>query len=247
MLVQVTAQAQTSAPTQALHFATEEFAPFTMEENGKATGPMVEVVLAVCAAAKFTCQIDVLPWRRAFALIEEGHIDAMFSILPTPEREKTFIFSAPIVQTGYSFFIANESNWQYKTPDDLSGMTLAAYGPSGSSITLAELVAQNQSARMEIELSNVSAFRKLAGGRFGAQAAVLANRDVGKALLKKEPFRGIKQAGNIKNIVYAIGFSRKKNNPAQFETFNHALLELKRNGKIRDILAKHQLDEAKLN
>ena len=229
---------------QTLHFATEDFAPFNWGSESKAEGPMVEVVQAVCIAARFDCKIEVLPWRRALALAEEGRIDGLFAMLKTPERDKKFLFTHPVVRTSLDFFVPLTSNWVYRTPEDLNDMTLVVYGASGSASKLTEMLAQNPKARMETEINHLIAFRKLGSGRYGPNAAVFANRDGASAVLRKEGMQDFKLAGRVMTIDFAIGMSRKKVEPALFVRFNATLAQLQQSGQVRAIMQKYQLEES---
>ncbi len=234
------------ARAQTLHFATEDFAPFNWGADGKAEGPMVEVVQAVCLAARFDCQFEVLPWRRALALAEEGRIDGLFAMLKTPERDKKFWFTHPVVRTSLDFFVPLTSNWMYRSVEDLNGMTLVVYGASGSAAKLTDMLAQNPKARMETELNHLIAFRKLASGRYGQNAAVFANRDGASAVLRKEGMQDFKLAGRVMTIDFAIGLSRKKVSASVFARFNATLAQLQQSGQVRAILQKHLLEESPL-
>lgn len=86
-----------------LQFVTEPFPPFNFEENGKAAGPMVEVLQAVCKEAKLSCSAQIMPWRRALAMAESGQADGIFSILHGPEKAQNFVLSDPVIRTAYGF------------------------------------------------------------------------------------------------------------------------------------------------
>lgn len=226
-----------------LNFVTQSFAPFSYEEAGRAAGPTVEIMQAICDKAAVSCQFSVVPWRRAMVDVEDGLADGLFPILPDSEREKTYIFSNPLVATAYSFFVPANSNWVYKSPADLSGMTIGVFGPSGTANTLQGVVAQSKDVRTELELNNLTAFRKLLGGRYGERAAVIANRDVGRMLLKQENIGEGKLAGDLKPISYSFGMSRKKStSAAQIAALNKALGELHKSGKIKEILDQYGLE-----
>jgi len=227
-----------------LRFATQEFAPFSYEKNGKAAGAMVEVMQAICAEANRVCSFQVLPWRRASNEVKNGNLDGLFVILPTPDREQWLFFSDPIVLTAYSFFVPSQSTWQFRSPADLTGMTLGVYGPSGTATSLMDVVGKNSSAQVKVILSNVRALRMLKAGRYGPHSAVLVNRDVGLALLKEHELSGLKPAGDLSNIQYSFGLSRKRLDAIQMQSLNAALQRLQKNGDIKSILDKYGLEPA---
>lgn len=227
-----------------LRLATQEFAPFSYQENGKAAGATVEIMQAICEAVAATCSFEILPWRRANADVESGRVDGLFPLLADNERNKKFFLSEPIVKTAYSFFVPKNSNWVYKTPADLRGMTVGVFGPSGTATSLQELAAKSQDVKLEIELTNRTAFKKLIGGRYGEKAAVISNRDVGLALIKQDNLIELRSAGDAKAIYYSFAMSRKKIDSERMDALSKALRDLKKSGKIAAILTKYGLETA---
>lgn len=229
-----------------LLLVTQSFAPFSYEESGQAAGPAVDIMRAVCDSAGVRCLFSVMPWRRAVAEVQSGQADGLFPLLPSRDREKTLWLSAPLLSTAYGFFVPVRSRWHYRAPADLAGMTLGVYGPSGTASALQEVVAQSRDVKTEVELNNLTAFRKLLGGRYGDQAAVFANREVGLALLKQGALGDLKPAGELPAIHYVFALSRQTRSAAQMSRLNQALDELQRSGQIKAILARHGLDTAPL-
>lgn len=231
---------------RAMLFVTQSFAPFSYEEAGQAAGPAVDIMRAVCDSAGVRCLFSIMPWRRAVAEVQTGQADGLFPLLPSREREKTLWLSAPLLSTAYGFFVPVRSRWHYRAPADLVGLTLGVYGPSGTASALQEVTAQSRDVKTEVELNNLTAFRKLAGGRYGDQAAVFANREVGLALLKQGALGDLKPAGELPAIHYVFALSRQTRSAAQMSRLNQALDELQRSGKIKAILARHGLATAPL-
>lgn len=227
-----------------LLLVTQSFAPFSYEEAGQAAGPAVDIMQAVCDTAGVRCLFSVMPWRRAVAEVQNGQVDGMFPLLPSQDREKTLWLSAPLLSTAYGFFVPVHSRWHYRAPADLAGMTLGVFGPSGTASTLQEVTAQSRNVKTEVELNNLTAFRKLAGGRYGDQAAVFANRDVGLALLKQGTLDQLKPAGELPPIHYVFALSRQSSSALQMSRLNQALDELKKSGTVQAILVRHGLASA---
>ena len=123
----------------------------------------------------------------------------------------------------------------------LDGMILGAYGPSGTSIVAQELVGQRGVAGFDvnpliIEPSIVESFQQLIIGKYGATGAVVVNRDVGLALLKKHSIIGPKVAGNIKQITYGFGVSKKASRSDIYARLVDALRRLQLRGEVLDTL-----------
>lgn len=147
--------------------------------------------------------------------------------------------SPPIIQTSYSLYAQQQSPVHYSSPADLAGYTVAAYGPSGTSYAAEGLVQRVQGARLEVEIDNPTALRKLRMGRYGPKAVVVINHDLALQLMKPEGDAGLKQVGELQKIEYHIGLSRKKLPLQQVEAFNAALTQLLRDGTIAAIAKKY--------
>ncbi len=236
-----TASAQPLGP---LHFVMEPLPPFVVDDKGKPSGPYYEAVALACTQLKLSCKFEILPWRRAYVLAEKGLVDGIFVLARNAERERDFYFSDPLIQSAYAVFTRQSSTLRYSQPNHLDNWTVAAYGPSGTSLVAEELAKLAAHMRVEIEVDNQSVLRKLAAGRYGERGAAVLNRDVGNYLIAIDGIGGLRVAGEIKRIDYAIGLSRKRLSAAQAEQFNAALRELQRHGKIKAIADKYGLRPA---
>lgn len=225
----------------AMTFVMEPFPPFVSLDKGEATGPVPEVVRAVCAAIQTPCKFESLPWRRAFVMAELGQVDGIFVFVHTLEREKDFYFTDPVIQSGYALFVRQPSRLSYTGPKDVSGYTVAAYGPSGTSSAAEEIAKTSPGMRLEIEVDNNAVLRKLSAGRYTEPAAGFVNRDVGKLLIDQQKYSNLRLAGEAKRIDYAIGLSRKRMTQEQADRFILALRELIRKGTVKAIVEKHGL------
>jgi polar amino acid transport system substrate-binding protein len=83
----------------------------------------------------------------------------------------------------------------------------------------------------------VVSYQNLITGKYGSNGAVVVNKDVGLALLKKHSIIGPKLAGDIEPITYGYGVSRNskrgKEIAAKMET---ALKRLQSDGTVLDTL-----------
>jgi polar amino acid transport system substrate-binding protein len=185
-----------------------------------------------------------MPWRRAYVMAEMGNADGIFVFVRTLEREKDFYFTDAIFQTGYGVFARKSSKLAFASAKDLAGFTVAAYGPSGTSIAAEELVKNANGMRLEIEVDNQVVMRKLDAGRYTEPAAAFMNRDVGNWLIAQQKFNNVKLTGEAKKVDYCIGLSRKRVTPEQVDKINQALRELAKKGVIKSIAEKHGLKAA---
>lgn len=222
---------------------TEDFPPFQTMHNSTIQGPMYSVMRQICKEAKLQCAFELLPWKDAYKQAVDGDADVVFSILlEVPERAELFFLSPSIVTTEYSFFVTSRNPWKYGGVSSLDGMTIGAYGPSGTSIVAEEVVAKRAAMGFEpvtliIEPSIVLSYQNLITGKYGANGAVVVNKDVGFALLKRHSIIGPKPAGDIKTITYGYGVSRNSKRGKEIsERMDAALRRLQTRGDVLDTL-----------
>lgn len=204
------------------HFVTEHFPPYTRASEGRAGGPMVDVLLAACARLDWHCEIEVLPWRRALSLAETGQVDGIFTVVDTPERRQAFRLSVPVLEGRYTLFARSGQAFAYKDAGSLKGRQIGVYGPSGSSIALNELL-QGVKASVQLEGDNTTVLRKLAAGRYGEQGLALVNEAVALWLLREEGIAGLQSAGTVKRFSYHFGLVRQRVSEAEQRQFNEVL------------------------
>lgn len=225
-------------------FVTEQFAPFSYETQGKAAGPMTEVVESLCAAMKKSCEIQVLPWRRALDMAESGEVSGIFSMLRSPEREAKFFITQPIVRSAYSFVAPANAGWSYSGPASVKDRSIAVYGPSGTSAVAERIIKEAGGGEIQMEVANDALLKKLSVGRFSDKTVGFINRDVGQDIIAKQGITGLAFVGDGAQILYGIGLSRKSVTQADADAFDAALATLKASGTIKAILTRHNLQTA---
>lgn len=230
-----------AAKPRVLHFVTHSLPPYSFEQNGRAAGPMVEILALACARIGIDCQTQVLPWRRALSLVEQGSVEGIFSVIDIPERQYQLHLLRPVLSLRYAFFALPDSKFSYTNPDSLRGHKLAAYGPSGVSSALLDAVNAQPEAQVSVVLDNPTAFKMLVAGRFGRDGLVLANEDVALKLISHPSFQGVKEAGVLKSLTYTFGLSRISNSvdPELARSFNQALSKLCREGAVSQIATRY--------
>lgn len=101
--------AQAKAPQKSnLEIATGEYAPLTGESFADG-GPVTAIVSSVLQRMQRAFTVAYVPWKRADDGVRKGVYWAAFPYVKSPEREKVFLFSAPIAKTASGFFARAES------------------------------------------------------------------------------------------------------------------------------------------
>lgn len=233
-----------AAPPPPLTFVMQVFPPFNDLKAGQPVGVFPDILREVCAAMRTECKLEVYPWRRAYALAHGGMVDGILLLLKTPEREEVFHLGAPVIESAYVLYAQQHNPLRYTAPADLAGYTIGAYGPSGTSYAAGDLLRQIPGARLEVEMDNPTALRKLRLGRYGPKGAVFINQDLAQHLMRQEGDAGLKQVGEVQQVEYYIGLSRKKMPAQQAELFHATLRQLQRDGKVAAIAHRHGLKAA---
>lgn len=230
------------AAPEPLRFVTEPFPPYTYASQGKAAGPMVDVLEAACAQLKRVCQIEVLPWRRALAMAERGEVDGIFTVSNTAERRQYFHVSVPVIDARYTLFAQAGEDFRLGADrQQLKGRTIGVYGPSGTAIALDELIAGVPDVSKHLEPDNTTVLRKLAAGRYGSGGLALINEAVALDLMRSENLAGLQAAGTVKQFSYSFGLSRSRISAELALRFDAALTTLCRKGRTAALLKPYAL------
>lgn len=225
-----------------LRFVTEPFPPYTYATDGRAAGPMVDVLQAACTRLAWSCSIEVLPWRRALNMAQHAEVEGIFTIVDSPERRQYFHVSPPVIEGRYVLFARLGSSYQYGgDPQTLVGRVIGAYGPSATALTLEQLIDGVPRAHSEIEPDNRTVLRKLSVGRYGEDGLALANEAVAQVLMREDGLRNLQPAGLVKAFGYAFGLSRQNVDPAQALALAKTLYELCRSGRTAELLKPYGL------
>lgn len=226
--------------------ASEVFPPYQYMENGQMVGPMVVIMQKACAAAKLQCNFVMLPWVQALQGAENGDYEVLFSILDSPVRRDKFVMGPPMVASAYAAFVLSRNPWVYSSPASLKGLTIAAYGPSGTSFVAQELAAQG-GATVDVNKTMLESFQRLVEGAYGPDGVVIANRDVGQYLMRQNGVSGPKPAGVVRYASYTFGVSRKARDPwVIHHLLSSALRDLHASGVVESVMQAGGLTPSKV-
>ncbi|HEY9103112.1 substrate-binding periplasmic protein [Chitinimonas sp.] len=229
---------------QELRLVTAPLPPFTLDSPGP-KGAMVDVVQAICTKAGLRCRLEVMPWRRAWSMIDAGSADGIFSILNLPEREARLQMSDDIVESHYALFGPTGIPFNYSGPSSLAGYTIGAYAPSGAYDILKAWLQDIPEVRLVPELDNLTVLKKLNdGGRYGSKGLGFANLDVGQYYIVHNKLNNIAPVFEVKTIRYCVGLSRKTVSPELAASFNSVLRDLQKSGQLARLLAPYSLKPA---
>jgi polar amino acid transport system substrate-binding protein len=231
-----------AAHAQAIEFGSENVPPYSTLQDGKPGGPLTDIVQAVCRHIDMPCVISALPKRRLEAIMEAGKTQGQYPLARTPEREALYYFEAPVINTEYAFYTVKGRGFRYSAPPDLANRTIVAYGPSGTSQTLKNLLTNVPSARIQLEIDNPTLLRKLAAGRYTQDGIVMLNREVAEHLQAHQRIENIEFAGVATKVQYYIGLSKRTTPPEVARRFFDGFDAVVQSGELREILRHYQLE-----
>lgn len=237
------ALAASSAAALEMRFVTESLPPYSQLVDGRATGPMVDVLQAACAKLDWHCSVQILPWRRALRIAQAGEVEGMFSVVTPPLTDRPrFRVSPPVVEGRYVLLAGDAEALRFDgDARSLAGRGIGVYGPSGAEDALRALIEGVPGAHAEVETDNLTVLRKLAAGRYGATGLALVNEGVAQHLQREEGIAGLQTIGAVKTFGYAFGLSRQRIDVATAQSFAKVLTELCRSGRTAELLKPYGL------
>lgn len=146
-----------------LHVMTEEYPPFSYQENGQARGFCVEIVQRILERlGQGATEIVFYPWARAYMKLgdEDGHV--LFPMSRSTEREGRFRFVGPLFEDTLFFFRRKGSAVQVQSLAD--ARRVGAIGVTRDDFYHQFLV-ERGFANLDVSVCQLHDFRKLAQGR----------------------------------------------------------------------------------
>lgn len=112
----------------------EDYPPY-VDAQAPGGGLAVRLVQQVMQRMNVTARIDIAPWRRGYEETLRSRYDATFPYVHTAERERDFLYSAPLLQVRQSVFMSTDRRFAYRGPADLKGRrvcTPLGYAPAAA-------------------------------------------------------------------------------------------------------------------
>lgn len=97
--------------------------PYTgdnLDRNGLAG----DIVLSTLNKAGIEAEIKILPWARAYKMVQEGKADGIVAIWHTEEREKYILFSNAYLRNEIVLLKRTDKDFYYKDLSSLANLTL---------------------------------------------------------------------------------------------------------------------------
>ncbi|OHX15235.1 hypothetical protein BI343_02455 [Chromobacterium amazonense] len=227
----------------------DEWPPYTYylrynhQATAEITGYSVDVITAILNKHHIPFQINLLPWKRCLASIENAETYLMaLSASKNPEREKQFLFSRPYYQTHYYVFYS-----KIKYPDgvNVAGQAdLGRYRLGGiKGYAYSALTAVNKDAMVRTA-DYPTLGRALLADRFDLFAEdyeVLVGLDrLGSTNIISDPKIGHKPLPGMPGNAFHMIFTRKNPRGTQLQQLvNQELQQMQDSGELDKLLIKY--------
>jgi polar amino acid transport system substrate-binding protein len=210
-----------------------DFPPYEFENNGKASGVLVEIIETLFKKANISVELKFLPFKRAYETTKKGGIDGLFNFYKTEERLNFFDYTEPIIKNPLVFFVRKDSKIRYNKLEDLRGLKvgiLRGY-TYGTSFDKSRLFIQ------EATNSHESNFRKLMLGRINVYPCdklvgihvAMENKLMPELKILSTP---------LKVMDGYIGFTKGKHKDI-IPRINKLIIEMHQSGEIEAMINKY--------
>jgi polar amino acid transport system substrate-binding protein len=221
-------------------FSPEAYPPFySADASGNWTGWEVEIVQAICAEAKFECELTPIPWDGLIPALTTKKIDTiMNSMSITEDRKKTIDFSDKYYNTPTAVVGAKGEEFD-ATPEGLKGKII---GVQVSTVHAAYVKKHfTEAAEVKEYQTQDEANQDLAAGRIDATQADSIALD---AFLKSEQGMACCDlkghvADDLEILGPGVGAGVRKEDTELKEKINAAIKAIRENGKYAEITKKY--------
>ncbi len=134
LLIPSSAAENNIALAKNLIYITEQFPPFSYQEDGKLQGISVDLLDNMLGHINITLnqsEIKVLPWTQGYQMALKDNNTIIFSTARIPEREILFKWVGPISPVKAVLFALKEKHIKINSPEDLNAMKIGIIKDSG--------------------------------------------------------------------------------------------------------------------
>jgi polar amino acid transport system substrate-binding protein len=218
-----------------LEIGTTEWPPYYGQDlqNG---GFMTEIVVEAFKRVGYDAEIKFMPWKRALEGAKAGKHDGLYTVWYRKEREEWFVFSDPLPANEVGFYKRKDKNISFEIFADLKPYTIGvvrgyALPPGFDEASLKTSLAKDDEENL----------RKLHKGRVDL---VLTDKITGKFILDTSIPDAVSDLEWLDpplhvDIQYLVFSKMAGDYAARLVAFNRGLAEIKADGTLKAIMAKH--------
>lgn len=228
LLIPSAAAADHAASAKDLVYITEQFPPFSYQENGKLQGISVDLLEKMLGNMNMTLnrsEIKLLPWAQGYQMALQDNNTVIFSTGRSPERQALFKWAGPISSVKTVLFALKVKHIKVNSPGDLRALKIgiikdSAEGPLALKVGAnpINLVVRNNTA----ELIDMLKAGTVDAWAYPDQVGVwLAD----KAGLNASEYEIIYELDNGSPLYYAFN---KNTSNSTIQAFQQALIQAKK-------------------
>lgn len=203
--------------------------------QGRAGGPVSEIVEAACRQSGLDCRVSLVPWLRPGSQLDGGPCDAVFPVEDTPDTRSFMVVSRPVVSSRLAFFTLDRSIARI---EDLTEFIVLARGPSAAAQHAARVVDTLEDSALVLGPDLTRLIHRFVTLRQSDRVALYGNYHVVSRAIGAEAPNGLQALGVLPDRpqTLGVGFSRARVPGPVIEAFNAGLERLHETDTVRDIL-----------
>lgn len=177
-------------------------------------------------------EYEFLPWKRGLKSAELGQYAGSLGWRKTPEREKVFHFSTPLISVDSVFFHRKGSSFDWETLDDVGSMTVGAT-LGYTYIEMLRPYIEKYGGKLDIAPNDEMNLHKLAAGRIDLFPCAKA---VGYYILRTKALPGTGDLIRhhpkpiLEGEIYLVISKKQPRGKDLIKRFNRGLKKLKESG-----------------
>jgi len=215
---------------------TEEDPPLNYMEDGKITGPSVEIVQSIKRKLGVTNDIILLPWKRGFLLTENNINTCLFSTVRNEEREDMFKWIGPIIKTEFAFYAKKSANIKIDNLEEAKKYSIGVQNIGASE----DFLLQNNFTNIEGTYEQSQNLTKLDAGRIDMWHIMTPTFE---KLISEDPTIDRNDYEKVFiTVVTELYIAFNQDTPDDItNAWQQAFDELYEDGEIEEILVKYNL------
>lgn len=240
-----------SLRAETITVAADEWCPYNCAPDAEKPGYIVEIAKEIFEKNGHSLSYKIMPWEKAIDFANKGYV---YAIIGATRREAPGLIF-PSIPQGISishFYVKNENNWHYDGVESLSGKKIGYIEGYSYGSDVDKFISKNaNSGKLRAE-SGDGAINKLVNMLVERKLdIVMEDRYVMAYELKEDGKVGqIKMAGAVNNrpdpledYLY-LAFSPKRTKSEEFaKMFAEGLKEMRKSGRLKEILEKYGLED----
>ena len=225
----------------------DEWCPYNCVPGNENPGFMVEIAKYAFAKEGHTVNYQILPWARAIAEVREGKHHGIIG----SGRDETPDFIFPDIELGkaaHTFYTRKDSSWKYEGLDSLKTINLGAILHYSYGKLYKDYILPNKGSKSVQVIGGEDALgRNIQKLTYGRIDVLIEDKTVFQHYLyKTNTPNDFSVAGVAHTEKVYIAFSPKtKESKVYAKMLSTAMQELRKSGKLIDILQKYGVEDWK--